>query len=126
MHSIGLDVIEIKRIKDSISRWDIRFLNRIFTENEIQYCANRTPQLAARFAAKEATMKALGQGFTDIPWKDIEIVTNSSGAPSIQLYRKALRRYKELGFVGIAVSLSHSKELAMASVIGELNENSKY
>jgi len=118
MQCIGVDIIEITRIEEAVSRWGERFLTRIYRETEVAYCQNRAPQLAVRFAAKEATMKALGVGFTDINWIDIEIVTDASGAPSLKLHGRALQRFDELGLSHLKVSLSHSRENAIAMVVG--------
>lgn len=115
--AVGVDIIEIGRISRAISEWQDSFLNRIYTRVEL---ANHTnvSSLAARFAAKEAVMKALGSGTRGINWKDIEIVTNGDGAPVIRLYGRALERSKELGIAQFSISLSHSREYAVAFVVG--------
>ena len=74
MLSTGVDIIEIDRVRQVLERYGQRFLNRIFTPDEIAYCRDRAPNLAARFAAKEATMKALGTGIRGVGWKDIEVI----------------------------------------------------
>ena len=117
MVQTGVDIIEIPRIKGVLERYGHRFLNRIFTPNEIAYCRERAPNLAARFAAKEATMKALGTGVKGVSWKDIEVTRRQSGAPGIQLYGRAEKRAANLGITEISISLSHSREYAVAFVI---------
>jgi len=118
MHYLGLDMVEISRIEKAITRWGMRFLYRVYTETEIRYCRNRVPELAVRFAAKEATMKALGTGVRGVSWREIEILTNQDGAPSLCLYGRARSRSDELDLKDLAVSLSHSREYAIASVVG--------
>ena len=113
----GIDIIEIDRIHSVLTQYGDRFLNKIFTPDEIQYCKGRSPNLAGRFAAKEATMKALKTGTRGVSWKDIEVVRESSGAPTIKLYNRALTRSKSLGINSLALSSSHSRDYAVASVI---------
>ena len=78
----GVDIIEISRVKRVYERYGERFLRRIYTEREAAYCRGRAPQLASRFAAKEATMKALGTGVRGVRWRDIEVVRGRGQAPS--------------------------------------------
>ncbi len=118
MHNIGLDIIEIARIEAVIERWGERFLRRIYTEEELHICRNRASALAARFAAKEAVMKALGTGRVGMGWRDIEILSNPDGKPSVYLSGRARGKAEELGLAGLAISLSHSREYAVASTIG--------
>jgi holo-[acyl-carrier protein] synthase len=115
--STGIDIIEIERIKAVLSKYGERFLKKIYTNQEIDYCNNRPANLAGRFAAKEATMKALGTGTRGVSWKDIEVIRAESGAPSIKLYKRALKRYHKLGCTNLALSFSHSRDYAIASVI---------
>lgn len=117
MITTGVDIIEIWRVQRVLERWGQRFLDRIFTEAEQAYCRSRVPNLAARFAAKEATMKALGTGVRGVSWKDIEVVRAKSGAPSLRLCGRALERYLSLGIFDLALSLSHSREYAVAMVV---------
>jgi holo-[acyl-carrier protein] synthase len=114
---VGVDIIEIDRIRRAISRSQDSFLNRIYTPAELVYTRN-VSSLAARFAAKEAVMKALGTGTRGVGWKDIEILTNADGAPLVRLYGRALQKSTELGLTGFQVSLSHSRKYAIAFVIG--------
>ncbi len=115
----GVDIIEIHRIKRVFEQYGDRFLYRIYTEREIAYCRGRAPQLASRFAAKEATMKALGTGVRGIRWRDIEVVRGRGQAPRIELHGTAQARADRLGLTDIALSLSHSREFAVASVVGD-------
>ena len=115
--SSGVDIIEISRIKRVLDRYSQRFLHRVYTDGEIAYCRGRAPNLAARFAAKEATMKALGTGVRGVGWKDIEITRRESGAPGVLLHGRAQRRAQRLGVLDIALSLSHSREYAVAFVV---------
>tara|TARA_B000000441_G_C21720503_1_gene338801 strand:- start:475 stop:849 length:375 start_codon:yes stop_codon:yes gene_type:complete len=118
----GIDIIEIDRIQNVLSRYGNRFLNKIFTPDEIQYCRGRSPNLAGRFAAKEATMKALKTGARGVSWKDIEVIKASNGAPSIKLYNRALARSESLGVSSLSISFSHSRDYAVASVIASSKE----
>jgi holo-[acyl-carrier protein] synthase len=115
--AIGVDIIKIDRIKRAISRSQESFLKRIYTPAELVY-AHNVSSLAARFAAKEAVMKALGTGTRGVGWKEIEILTNADGAPLVRLYGQALQRSTELGLAGFQVSLSHSRKYAIAFVMG--------
>ena len=117
MHCIGVDIIEIGRIEKAITRWGERFLKRIYTEKEIELCRNRIASLAAHFAAKEAAMKALGT--KGMRWRDVEILSSSSGQPVVYLRGEAQSRARQLGLKGLVVSLSHCREHAVASVLGE-------
>tara|TARA_B100000315_G_scaffold158985_1_gene147532 strand:- start:710 stop:1084 length:375 start_codon:yes stop_codon:yes gene_type:complete len=117
MLATGVDIIEIPRVGQVLERYGQRFLDRVFTPQEIAYCRGRPPNLAARFAAKEATMKALGTGVRGVGWKDIEVVRHESGAPAVKLHGRAERRAQRLGVQEIALSLSHSREYAVAFVV---------
>lgn len=115
----GVDIIEIPRIRLVAERYGERFLRRIYTEREIAYCRGRAPQLASRFAAKEAVMKALGTGTRGVRWQDIEVLRQRGRAPTIHLRGTALSRAKRLGINHLAVALSHAQEYAVAFVVGE-------
>jgi holo-[acyl-carrier protein] synthase len=116
----GIDIIEIDRIAESIQRYGDRFLDRIFTANEIAYCGrkkNAAESYAARFAAKEAGAKALGTGIQQgITWKEIEVRREPSGRPTLHLSGRAAQLAARLGVRRTALSLTHSRNLAMASV----------
>ncbi|MFC1935333.1 holo-ACP synthase [Chloroflexota bacterium] len=121
---MGVDIIEIDRIAQATDRWGERFLHRIYTTDELDYCRGRAPQLAARFAAKEAVMKALGTGRRGVDWRDIEVVRCRSGRPFIQLQGRASKVAERLSINQVALSLSHSREYAVASVLVEAREPS--
>ena len=122
----GIDIAEVPRIEASIARFGDRFLHRIFTEAEIRYCeskANRVERYAARFAAKEAAMKALGTGWNHgVTWRDVEVRRQPGGRPTIAFHGKAAEFAAKLGAVHIALSLSHTKEYAIAQVILESDD----
>jgi holo-[acyl-carrier protein] synthase len=119
----GIDIAEVPRIAESIQRFGERFLRRVFTEGEINYCdskANRVERYAARFAAKEAAMKALGTGWSrGVRWRDIEVVRQPGGRPTIEFHGKAAEFAGRLNARNVALSLSHTPEQAIASVILE-------
>ena len=115
----GVDIIEIKRVEKVAFSYGDRFLKRIYTDDEIKYCRGRAPQLASRFAAKEAVMKALGTGIRGVGWRDVEVTRKRGMAPEIKLHARAKKRASQIGLKGLVISLSHSKEFAVASVIGE-------
>ena len=119
----GVDLCEVPRIEASIARYGSRFLERIFTPREIAYAdrkANRFERYAARFAAKEAGMKALGTGWTGgISWRDFEVVNLPSGRPTLNFHGRAAEVAAKLGVRHVALSLTHTKEQALAMVILE-------
>jgi holo-[acyl-carrier protein] synthase len=115
----GVDIIEIDRVADVIARHGDRFLNRVYTPDEIAHCRGRISELAARFAAKEAVMKALGTGVRGVGWRDIEILPNRRGKPLVFLYERGAGRAERIQLRGLDVSLTHSKEYAIAMVVGE-------
>lgn len=121
--SIGIDIVEIPRIEEKLSQGNTRFLNRVFTVSEIEYCEKRAGKFAsyaARFAAKEAVMKALGTGWGDgVGWKEIEVINEENGRPQVNLNGRALEKFNQLGARRAHLSLSHSKDLAIAQVIFE-------
>jgi len=119
----GIDIAEVLRIRQSIERFGERFLQRVFTEGEIRYCdskANRFERYAARFAAKEAAMKALGTGWNHgVRWRDCEVVRQPGGRPTITFHAKAGEFAAKLGVKNAALSLTHTAEQAIAQVILE-------
>lgn len=121
--AIGIDLVEIGRIEEVFARRGERFRARVFTVSEITYCearASRPSSYAARFAAKEAAMKALGTGWSHgVGWKEIEVLSEPGGAPVIHFYGRALERMREIGATKAHVSLSHSGKLAIAQVLLE-------
>ncbi|MCH2502783.1 MAG: holo-ACP synthase [Dehalococcoidia bacterium] len=122
MLTTGVDIIEIPRIKQVLDRYGQRFLNRVFTPDEIAYCRGRAPNLAGRFAAKEAAMKALGTGVRGVSWKDIEVIRADSGAPSLRLHGRAEKRAERLQVGEMSLSISHSREYAVAFVVAQREE----
>jgi holo-[acyl-carrier protein] synthase len=119
----GIDIAEVPRIAQSIARFGDRFVRRVFTEGEIRYCeskANRAERYAARFAAKEAAMKALGTGWNHgVRWVDCEVVRTPGGRPTMRFHAKAAEFAAKLGAKNAALSLSHTAEQAIAQVILE-------
>src|SRR5271167_1695764 len=119
----GIDIAEVPRIGQSIARFGDRFLQRIYTAGEIRYCdskANRVERYAARFAAKEAAMKALGTGWSrGVRWRDCEVTRLPGGKPTLQLAGAAREIADELGVKNISLSITHSGNLALAHVIFE-------
>jgi holo-[acyl-carrier protein] synthase len=119
----GIDIAEVPRIAQALSRHGERFLHRVYTEGEISYCdskANRIERYAARFAAKEAAMKALGTGWNHgVRWRDIEVSRLPGGRPTIKFHGKAAEFAARLGMTNVALSISHTSEQAIAQVILE-------
>ena len=114
----GVDIVEIHRVDRIVEIYGARFLSRIYTDREVAYARGRAPQLASRFAAKEAVMKALGTGVRGVKWRDIEVVRDPGGPPRICLHGSALNKFDNMGLDSLAVSLSHSQEYAVAFVVG--------
>lgn len=119
----GIDIAEVPRIRRSIERFGNRFLERIYTVGEMRYCdskANRAERYAARFAAKEAAMKALGTGWSrGVRWRDCEVTRLAGGRPAIAFHGKAGEIAAKLGVKNTALSISHTAEQAIAQVILE-------
>lgn len=126
---IGVDIIEINRIKNACRRK--KFENRFFTACELTEISAKKSyytHLAGKFAAKEAVAKALGTGFSGIKWQDIEVLNEESGQPVIVLRGKALEIFKTKGFKKMLITISHSREYAIAFAValgGALDEGSK-
>jgi holo-[acyl-carrier protein] synthase len=116
--AVGIDLVEIARVREVLQRHRERFRSRVFTPTELAVCRDRPHQLAVRFAAKEATMKALGTGIRGVAWREIEVLPNRRGKPLLFLYGRAQKRARELGLTCLEVSLTHSREYAMATVVG--------
>lgn len=113
----GIDLIEIVRIQGVLERHGERFLKRVFTELEILQCRGRAEALAVCFAAKEAASKALGTGIGPISWREVETLHKCSGEPYLVLHGAAKNIAEELGLTNWSVSLSHSRENAVAVVV---------
>ena len=119
----GVDLAEVPRIRQAVERYGRRFIERVFTTGEIAYVerkANRFERYAARFAAKEAGMKAIGTGWRrGVRWQDFEVANLPSGRPTLRLHGEAASVAENLGVRHIHLSLTHTAELAMAHVILE-------
>ena len=119
----GVDLAEVARIRASVERYGARFVQRVFTAKEIAYVerkANKYERFAARFAAKEAGMKALGTGWSrGVTWKDFEVANLPSGRPTMVLHGVAAGIATELGVKTVQLSLTHTSELALAWVLLE-------
>ncbi|HUI76197.1 MAG TPA: holo-ACP synthase [Candidatus Acidoferrum sp.] len=120
---MGVDIAEVERIKVAIERQGEKLIRRLFTEQEIAYCEhfrNKYERYAGRFAAKEATMKALGTGWRHgVRWVDLEVVRLPSGRPTMQLKGESRKIAEQLGVKQIAISITHTASQALAQVIFE-------
>jgi holo-[acyl-carrier protein] synthase len=120
---LGLDIAEIDRIEAAVTRHGAPFLERIYTTREVAYCEshkNKFERYAARFAAKEAAMKALGTGWRrGVRWRDIEVIRHASGKPALDLEGAARQIANDLGVKNISLTITHSGNLALAQVIFE-------
>jgi holo-[acyl-carrier protein] synthase len=114
---VGVDAIEIERIRAAVERFGGRFLERISPPRERERYGRRPAELAARFAAKEAVMKALGTGVRGIRWRDIEVMPNARGRPIVILHDTARERARRIGLTSFAISLTHSQTEAIAMVV---------
>ncbi len=119
-------MVEVWRIREARERFGQRFLNRIYTEAEQRTSRLRDPELAARFASKEAVMKALGTGVRGVGWKDIEILPMPGGKPEVRLHGRAKAVADRIGLSDIAVSQTHSIEYALSIVVGTADYPSPY
>ena len=120
IYGIGIDIVEVTRIQEASRRWGARFEQRVYTHQELTYCGD-TPsrywRLAARFAAKEATLKALGTGLiTGMRWQDVEIQADAVGKPEIVLHGEVERYAHECNISTAFVSMSHTNAYAVAQV----------
>jgi holo-[acyl-carrier protein] synthase len=122
----GIDAVEIERIQQAIDRYGQRFLNRVYTAREQEYCMRKkssAESFAGRFAAKEAGAKALGTGISrGVTWTEIEVVRERSGRPKLMFHGRAAQMVTRLGVANAVLSLTHTKTLAMASVALEDGE----
>lgn len=119
----GIDIVEVPRVAQAIERFGERFLHRVYTSSEIKYCQskrNATERFAARFAAKEAALKAIGTGLRrGVGWKDVEVQREPGGRPTISFSGAAAAHAVALGMKRVSLSLSHTAEIATAQVILE-------
>jgi holo-[acyl-carrier protein] synthase len=118
MTELGIDIIRISRIAETLARFGDRFSKRVLTPAEEAYVRNRPQTLAGRWAAKEAVSKVLGLGVRGIGWRDIEVERLPTGAPAIRLHGRAARRAEQLEMGRIAVSISHEADYAVAIAYG--------
>jgi holo-[acyl-carrier protein] synthase len=123
IYGIGIDLVKIKRIADAHQRWGERFHNKAFTPGEVRYCLRKrdpAPNLAARFAAKEALVKALGIGLRrGVHLRDVEVVRGALGKPVLTLHGKAREICEHEGITGIFISLTHDQDFSAAVVVLE-------
>ncbi len=119
MLSVGVDIIELERVQHALDRFGERFAHKVYTAREIAYCRGRVPELAVRFAAKEAVSKALGTGINGLLWTEMEILADERGKPLVVLHGRALARAQLLGLSEWAVSMSHSDHDAVAFVAAQ-------
>ena len=115
---LGIDIIRVARIRETLARFGARFSNRVLTSAERRYVRDRPETLAGRWAAKEAVSKVLGLGVRGIGWQDIEVERLPTGQPAVRLHGRAARRAEQLGMARIAVSISHEAEYAVAIAFG--------
>lgn len=115
---LGIDIIKVSRIRDSLARFGRRFPLRVLTESEDRYVRDRPETFAGRWAAKEAVSKVLGLGVRGIGWRDIEIERLPTGQPHVRLHGRAATRAEQLGMGRIAVSITHEAEYAVAIAFG--------
>ena len=113
----GVDLIEIARIEEVLTRHGKHYLERIYTPAELEQCGKRAESLAGRFAAKEAVAKALGSGIGDVTWKEIEVLGDENNAPVLTLHGAALKKANALGLSTWSVSISHSQSHSLALVV---------
>jgi holo-[acyl-carrier protein] synthase len=122
----GIDITEVRRIESAIRRFGRRFLERVFTPEEIRYCeskANKAERYAGRFAAKEAAMKAIGTGWSrGVRWQDVEVRRFPGGRPTMAFHGKAAEFAQKLGAVRTHLSITHTEQQAMSQVILESEE----
>src|SRR5687768_10637166 len=123
---LGIDIIKVERIRDTLARFGSRFTQRVLTPAEQRYVRNRPETMAGRWAAKEAVSKVLGLGVRGIGWRDIEVERLPTGQPSIRLHGRAAGRAEQLGMGRIAVSISHEAEYAVAIAFGVRTAGGRY
>ncbi len=115
---LGIDIIKVERIRDTLARFGDRFTSRVLTPAEAAYVRGRAETFAGRWAAKEAVSKVLGLGVRGVGWRDIEIVRLPTGQPSVRLSGRAQGRAEQLGMSRVAVSISHERDYAVAIAFG--------
>jgi holo-[acyl-carrier protein] synthase len=123
---LGIDIIQVDRIKATLARFGRRFARRVLTEAEDRYVRDRPENFAGRWAAKEAVSKVLGLGVRGVGWTEIEIQRLPTGQPSVRLHGRAEKRAEQLGMERIAVSISHEAEYAVAIAFGIRTAGGRY
>jgi holo-[acyl-carrier protein] synthase len=116
--AVGVDTVEIARVAAVVERYGERFLSRVFSPHDCAYAGGRALALAGRFAAKEAAAKAMGTGIGPVGWRNIEVRNDALGKPSLVLYGAAAARARAMGLLEWHVSITHSRDLATAFVVG--------
>lgn len=114
---VGIDIIEVDRVRKVYEHHGERFLQRVYTEHEIQQCRGKVTRLAGRFAAKEAISKALGTGLHGVAWREMEIVQLRSGRPTVTLHGRAKQRAEQLGISAFDVSIADLAQISIAIAI---------
>ena len=122
-YAVGIDIIEMERVATVLERHGQRFIDRVYTPIEAAICRGRPHELAARFAAKEAVMKALGTGARGVAWREIEVLLNRRGKPLVYLHGHARQRASEIGLDGLDLSMSHSRQHAIAFVVASADSH---
>jgi phosphopantetheine--protein transferase-like protein len=123
---LGIDIIKVARIRDTLARFGRRFSNRVLTVAERRYVRDRPETMAGRWAAKEAVSKVLGLGVRGIGWQDIEVERLPTGQPAVKLHGRAALRAEQLGMGRIALSISHESEYAVAIAFGIRTTGGRY
>lgn len=129
IHGVGVDIVEIQRVERALTRWGEPFVRRIFTIGEQDRARRprvRMQRLAARFAAKEAVMKALGLGWRTMAWREIEIGNDALGKPTVTLHGTARQVAAQHGISEVHVSLSHTHDLACATAVALTSHSSEF
>ena len=122
-YAVGIDIVELERVAAALERHGQRFIDRVYTPIEAAICRGRPREFAARFAAKEAVMKALGTGARGVAWREIEVLLNRRGKPLVYLHGRAQERAKEIDLDGLDLSMSHSRQYAIAFVVASANSH---
>jgi len=120
-YAVGIDIVELERVAAALERHGQRFIDRVYTPIEAAICRGRPREFAARFAAKEAVMKALGTGARGVAWREIEVLLNRRGKPLVYLHGRAQERAREIDLAGLDLSMSHSRQYAIAFVVASAN-----
>jgi holo-[acyl-carrier protein] synthase len=116
--ALGIDMIEVERVRTVLKHHGERFLQRVFTEQEALQCRGKVQRLAGRFAAKEAISKALGTGMHGVAWREMEILQLMSGRPTVRLHGNAMRRARQLGISAFDVSIADLAQFSVAIAVG--------